>query len=208
MVLDRRVGGGEEHALAATSSSPTCARIVPPCSTTRSSSCGLPAEHRAQRPMTPGQAGGSPSRSGIGGLGAGEFMPIPAGVDQRTRLVIDGGACSRQGGPANAVVVAAQQQVNRVPASRCRRHHHRDHRPGRTAASAPSKSKRLRPVTRTVHRHPGDYAIPVQEPCPHTKSVTRRRSSRQGPSAHRTRGQRTSPLATTRRVLTDPARRA
>jgi hypothetical protein len=123
----------------------------------------FPAEHRAERPLTRRQAGGSSSRSGIGGLGAGEFMPAPAGIDQRTRLVIDGGACSRQGGPAHAVVVAAQQQVNRVPAGSCRRHHHRDHRPGRTAASAPSKSKRFGPVTRVVH------GIPVQEPCPHTK---------------------------------------
>jgi hypothetical protein len=45
-------------------------------------------------------------------------------------LIVGSGACGPQRGPADPVVVAAQQQVNRVRAAGGRCHHHGDHRPG------------------------------------------------------------------------------
>ena len=124
-----------------------------------------------------GQIGGSSSRRSIGRLGAGGFALARAGIDQRTRLVIDRGACGRQAGPGRTIVVAAQQQINRVRTGRCRWHHHRDHRPGGTATGASTHSKRPDPVTRVVHR-PANYGPAVQKPRLHGKSVTRWRSVR------------------------------
>ena len=71
---------------------------------------------------------------GMGWLAAG--MLVIAGVtrDGGAGLIVGSGAYSQQRGLADPVVVAAQQQVDRIRAAGGRRHHNCDHRPGRAAA--------------------------------------------------------------------------
>ena len=93
-----------------------------------------------------------------------------SGHDQHTGLVIGIGADGVQDGKADPVVVTAQQQIRwmRVPAAR--RDNHRDHGPGRAAASAvgeeepPGRSRQL------IIERDGIGAIVGCEPALHQTS--------------------------------------
>ena len=122
---------------------------------TRSSPCGLPAGQTGRRILT--GAGSSPRRrGGLGRPGVRRPATAGAGSGQRTLLIEYGGAGGCHGGFAGTVMVAAQQQVNRVRAGGGRRHHHREPPAWRTAARAVSKRQRrsLPPGHPLVSRQP------------------------------------------------------
>jgi len=118
----------------------------------------------------PGTTGILPLCGCCGGLPARRRLLFFASHDQRTGLVIGIGADGVQGGKADPVVVTAQQQIRwmRVPAAR--RDNHRDHGPGRAAASAvgeeepPGRSRQL------IIERDGIGAIVGCEPALHETS--------------------------------------
>jgi hypothetical protein len=83
--------------------------------------------------------------------------------DQQPGRVVDGSTGGPQGGLADPEVVTAQEQVNRVRAAGGRRHHHRDHRPCRTAGrrGIPVHAARLYPA---ALRSRGTLRVPAT-PC-------------------------------------------
>jgi hypothetical protein len=93
-----------------------------------------------------------------------------SGHDQHTGLVIGIGADGVQDGKADPVVVTAQQQIcwMRVPAAR--RDNHRDHRPGRAAASAVSEEEPPGGSRQLIIERDGIGAIAVCEPALHETS--------------------------------------
>jgi len=88
-------------------------------------------------------------------------------------LIVGSGACGPQRGPADPVVVAAQQQVDRVRAAGGRRHHHGDHRPGWAAAGplvGRDRPAQLGQVVGQLGTHAACHGATSQKPALHVKN--------------------------------------
>ena len=101
---------------------------------------------------------GSSPRRAIGVCGACCFGARQCWFQDRAGLVNRDGAGGGQGGPGPQVVVAAQQQVDRMRAFGGGRNEHPDHWPGRAAAAAISQARR--PGPRSLVDGGADLAVP------------------------------------------------
>ncbi len=139
----------------------------------------------------PGATGGS-AASRCGGLAAGRGLLAAAGHDRHAGFVVGGSAGRAQRGAAGLVVVAAQQQVNRMQPARGRGHDDRDRRPGRTAAR-PVGNRQRPSQPRQFIVQPGRAVIATMpEPASHVTSITPGRywpAGRQARGTQRSRGQ-------------------
>jgi len=90
--------------------------------------------------------------------------------DQHTSHVIDIGAGSVQGGLADPVVVAAQQQVHWMRTPAARRDNHRDHWPGRAAAGPVGKEEPPGRYRQLIVERDGIGAVIVRKPALHETS--------------------------------------
>jgi hypothetical protein len=93
-----------------------------------------------------------------------------SGHDQRTARVIGIGADSVQGGKADPVVVTAQQQIRSVRVPAARRDNHRDHGPGRAAASVVGEEEPPGLSRQLIVERDGIGAVAVCEPALHETS--------------------------------------
>jgi hypothetical protein len=103
-------------------------------------------------------------------LVAGMLVIAGAVRDGGACLIVGSGACGPQRGPADPVVVAAQQQVHRVRAAGGRRHHHGDHRPGWAAAGplvGRDRPAQLGQVVRQLGTHAACHDATSQKPALH-----------------------------------------
>jgi len=118
---------------------------------------------------------GSSPRRGIGGRGIARLM-LADGGSTTAPVVHDHCAGGCQGGHGRPVVVAAQQQISRMRASRGGRDADPHHRPGGAAAGAITQIVRTEPVSLVVGRRsgnlvaggpPGDLGPAARNPHPH-----------------------------------------
>ena len=149
---------------------------------TAPAACRPPGPHDASRPR-PGSmtADGRPAEAVV--PSPGDLVParrrglpdgrIPArsGRDHRAGAVVERGARGAQDGLAGPVVVAAQQQVHRVPTGGCRRHDDGDHRHGRAAARTAGRGNRVRPPRQLIVRPAWERVTARSDPALHTTSV-------------------------------------
>ncbi len=152
--------------------------------------CALPGQRHAQKdfPVTvpavrkqdPASSTVSSSpRRGIGGHGIAYF--ILGGDGSATAPVVnDHRAGGSQGGAGHPVVVAAQQQINRMPASRGGRDEDPHHRPGGAAAGPITQIVRPGPGSPVFGGRPGSLAAggppgllgpAARKPHPHPASI-------------------------------------
>jgi hypothetical protein len=87
----------------------------------------------------------------------------------------DHGAGGGQGGAGRPVVVAAQQQVNRMQPARGRGHDDRDRRPGRTAARPVGNRQRPSQPRQFIVQPGRAVTATMPEPASHVTSITPRR---------------------------------
>ncbi len=130
------------------------------------------------------RAAGSSPRRGTGGRGMACFQLADAG-STAAPVVDDHCAGGGQGGHGRPEVVAAQQEIHRMRASRGGRDEDPHHRPGGAAAGAITQSGRPGPVSPVIGRHsgglvaggpPGGLGPAVRKPHPHETSVRQPRA--------------------------------
>ena len=129
-------------------------------------------------------AAGSSPRRGTGGHGMACFLLADAG-SATAPVVDDHCAGGGQGGHGRPEVVAAQQEIHRMRASRSGRDEDPHHRPGGAAAGAITQSGRPGPVSLVIGRRsgslvaggpPGGLGAAAREPHPHETSVRQPRA--------------------------------
>ena len=145
----------------------------------------LPITLTAVRKQDPAsKAAGSSPRRGTGGRGMACFQLADAG-STAAPVVDDHCAGGGQGGHGRPEVVAAQQEIHRMRASRDGRDEDPHHWPGGAAAGAITQSGRPGPVSPVIGRHsgglvaggpPGGLGPAVRKPHPHETSVRQPRA--------------------------------
>ena len=132
------------------------------------------------------RATGSSPRRGTGGGGMACFL-LAAGGSTTAPVVDDHCAGGGQGGHGRPEVVAAQQEIHRMRASRGGRDKDPHHRPGGAAAGAITQSGRPGPVSLIIGRRsgslvagrpPGGLGPAARKPHPHETSSDSREPSR------------------------------
>ena len=130
------------------------------------------------------RAAGSSPRRGTGGRGMACFL-LADGGSVTAPVVDDHCAGGGQGGHGRPEVVAAQQEIHRMRASRGGRDEDPHHRPGGAAAGAITQSGRPGPVSLVIGRRsgslvargpPGGLGPAARKPHPHETSVRQPRA--------------------------------